>query len=106
MRIAELSRKAGVSLPTIKFYLREGLLPAGELTSRNQASYDERHVRRLRLIRALVDIAHVPIATLRTVLQELDQPEPELHHVLGKALTGSLTARGAAPAQGLRGSRR
>ena len=37
MRIAELSQTTGVPVPTIKYYLREGLLPAGELTSPNQA---------------------------------------------------------------------
>src|SRR2546430_1153453 len=29
MRMGELSRRSGVSVPTIKYYLREGLLPAG-----------------------------------------------------------------------------
>ena len=28
MRISELSRRSGVSIPTIKYYLRDGLLPA------------------------------------------------------------------------------
>ena len=37
MRIAELSRRSGDSIPSIKFYLREGLLPAGTATGRNQA---------------------------------------------------------------------
>ena len=35
MRIAELSQTTGVPVPTIKYYLREGLLPSGELTSPN-----------------------------------------------------------------------
>ena len=29
MRIAELSNRSGVPVPTIKYYLREGLLPFG-----------------------------------------------------------------------------
>ncbi|WP_346281659.1 MerR family DNA-binding transcriptional regulator, partial [Pseudonocardia sp.] len=33
MRMAELSARTGVPIPTIKFYLREGLLPPGERTS-------------------------------------------------------------------------
>ena len=37
MRMAELSRRTGVPVPTIKYYLREGLLPPGERTSPNQA---------------------------------------------------------------------
>ena len=96
MRIAELSRQAGVPVPTIKFYLREGLLPAGELSSPNQARYDEQHLRRLRLIRALVDTARLPIAAIRSVLKEIDEPDAELHHVLGRALADTLTPRGPA----------
>ncbi len=41
MRVAELSRRSGVSVASIKYYLREGLLPPGELTSPNQAHYGE-----------------------------------------------------------------
>lgn len=41
MRMAELSSSSGVPIPTIHFYLREGLLPPGERTSPNQAHYDD-----------------------------------------------------------------
>ncbi|HEU5109307.1 MAG TPA: MerR family transcriptional regulator [Micromonosporaceae bacterium] len=84
MRVAELSRRSGVPVPTIKFYLREGLLPPGELTRPNQAAYGEHHVHRLRLIRALIDLAQVPIAQVRTVLAALDSGDP-LHHRIGVA---------------------
>ena len=49
MRISELAAVTGVTIPTIKFYLREGLLPSGVARAANQADYDETHVRRLRL---------------------------------------------------------
>ncbi|WP_338065507.1 MerR family transcriptional regulator [Amycolatopsis antarctica] len=86
--MAELSRESGVPVPTIKYYLREGLLPAGERTGRNQARYDEAHVRRLKLVRALVDIGGMTIAGVREVLDAIDEPEPSLHHVLGVAQHG------------------
>ncbi len=85
MRIAELSRRSGVSVPTIKYYVREGLLPGGELTSPNQARYDETHLRRLRLARALVEIGGLSIATTREVLASIDSPGKTLHETLGKA---------------------
>ena len=93
MRIAELSARTGVPVPTIKYYLREGLLPAGELSSPNQAHYGERHVERLRMVRALVDIGRLPIATIRTVLEYLDQPDVNVHHALGIALHDTMTTR-------------
>lgn len=83
MRIAELSRQADVAVPTIKYYLREGLLPPGERTNRNQARYDDTHLRRLRLIRALIDVGKLPVATVREVLAALDEPDLPLHKVLG-----------------------
>lgn len=93
MRIAELSQRTGVPVPTIKYYLREGLLPAGELTSPNQARYDDRHVQRLRLVRVLLDIGRLPIATIRDLLTELDQPDPDVHQVLGRALPAAVGTR-------------
>ncbi|GAA2809691.1 MerR family transcriptional regulator [Streptomyces showdoensis] len=85
MRIGELSRRAGVSVPTIKYYVREGLLPAGRLTSPNQASYEETHVRRLRLIRALLDVGGLSVAGIREVIEAIDDPERPVHKVLGAA---------------------
>ncbi|RKT53464.1 MerR family transcriptional regulator [Saccharothrix australiensis] len=83
MRIAELSRRTGVPVPTIKYYLREGLLPAGELTSPNQARYDEAHLHRLRLVRALAEVGGLSIAAVREVLGALDDPEKSLHKAMG-----------------------
>jgi DNA-binding transcriptional MerR regulator len=85
MRIAELSSRSGVPIPTIKYYLREGLLSPGERTSPNQARYTEGHVQRLRLIRALVDVGHLSIAATRDVLASIDAPGATLHDRLGKA---------------------
>jgi DNA-binding transcriptional MerR regulator len=85
MRIAELSRQSGVPVPTIKYYVREGLLPPGERTSPNQAQYEERHLRRLRLIRALVEVGDLSIAETRDVLASIDSPGKTLHETLGKA---------------------
>jgi DNA-binding transcriptional MerR regulator len=85
MRIAELSRQSGVSVPTIKYYVRESLLPAGELTSPNQAQYDDSHLRRLKLIRALVDVGGLSINATRDVLASVDTPGKSLHLTLGKA---------------------
>lgn len=88
MRIAELSRVSGVTVPTIKYYLRDGLLPAGELTSRNQAQYDQRHVRRLKLIRALVDVGGLSIAGVRDALTAIDSAQHTRHNLLGQMLQG------------------
>jgi DNA-binding transcriptional MerR regulator len=73
MRLAELSRRSGVSRSSIKFYLREGLVPAGEPQARNQARYGERHLERLALIRALREVARLPLDVIARVTGELDR---------------------------------
>ncbi|MFJ9469023.1 MerR family transcriptional regulator [Streptomyces caniferus] len=85
MRIGELSRTTGVPVPTIKYYVREGLMPPGELTSPNQATYGEAHERRLRLIRALLDVGGMKVAEIAEVLTAIDDPVRPLHKVLGAA---------------------
>jgi DNA-binding transcriptional MerR regulator len=85
MRIADLSRESGVPVPTIKYYVREGLLPPGELTSRNQAQYGDDHLRRLKLIRALTEVGGLSIAATRGLLSAADSPGTSLHDALGKA---------------------
>lgn len=82
--MAELSTRAGVPVATVKFYLREGLLPPGARTSATQASYDETHIRRLRVIRALID-AGVGISGARKVLAALDEPPTDPFELLGAA---------------------
>ena len=85
VRIAELSSRSGTSIPTIKYYLREGLLPPGTPTGRNQADYGEEHVRRLRLIRALIDVGGLSVAAARDVLAAVDATVVPDHHLLGVA---------------------
>ncbi|MER6139444.1 MerR family transcriptional regulator [Streptomyces sparsogenes] len=85
MRVGELSSLSGVPTPTIKYYMREGLLPPGERTSRNQAHYDDRHLRRLRLIRALLDVGGLSVAVARDVIAALDSPDTGTHKLLGAA---------------------
>jgi DNA-binding transcriptional MerR regulator len=79
MRISDLSRRSGVPLPTIKFYLREGLLQSGVRTARNQARYEEEHLVRLRLIRIFTDIGGANLGSVRTILNAINDPYLPLH---------------------------
>lgn len=92
MRIGELSRLTKVPVPTIKYYQREGLLPPGERTSPNQVGYGEVHARRIRLVRALVEVAGLSIAGIRELLAVLDTPDVPVHQMLGAAQRSLPTA--------------
>lgn len=85
MRISELSRVSGVPIPTIKYYLREGLLPVGLRTAANQAAYGDEHARRLRLVRVLVEVGGLSLSAVRGVLDALEQTDRPLHDTLATA---------------------
>lgn len=85
MRLAELSERSGVPTATIKYYLREGLLPAGRRITATQAEYGDEHLRRLRLVRALIQIGRVPVATARQVLAAAEDESLDQHSRLGAA---------------------
>lgn len=85
MRISELSAVSGVPLPTVKFYLREGLVAPGGARTVNQAEYGDDHLRRLRLIRALTEIGGLRLRDVRAVLAAIDDEHIPLHDLLGVA---------------------
>lgn len=78
-RIGELAERAGVSIATIKYYIRAGLLPPSPVkTGRTMAYYDEAYLDRLRRIRVLREEHYLPIRVIRTLLAERgDGPMPE-----------------------------
>lgn len=84
LRISGLADRTGVPLATLKFYLREGVLHPGHARNRTQSDYDESHVRRVQLIRALADGAGLSLAEVSRVIDLLEQPPPR-HRLLGEA---------------------
>lgn len=79
MRISELSEQTDVPIATLKYYLREGLLMPGTATGATRADYGQRHVDRVRLIRALIDVGGLSVAGARGVIDALvDDPDPTL----------------------------
>lgn len=83
MKIAALSSASGASVATLKYYLREGLLHAGVATAVNQADYDDSHVRRVRLVRALVELGHLSIAEVAAVVAAVDDEDVPIHDAFG-----------------------
>ena len=84
MWMAELASRSGVSVATIKYYLREGLLHPGEATGATRSRYDDSHVRRLRLVRALTEVAGLRLETVRQVLEGIDAAR-SWHDAVGSA---------------------
>jgi len=85
MRLAELSARSGVPATTIKYYLRVGLLHSGERQSSTWSAYDDSHLRRIALIRALIDVAGLPLDAVHRVLEVATNETVPLHQALGTA---------------------
>ncbi len=85
MWLGELSERSGVPIPTIKYYRREGLLPPGDAVGAGRARYDERHLERLRLVRALVTVGGLPILRVREVLAAVDDQTLTVAAAMGSA---------------------
>lgn len=83
--ISELAARSGASVATIKYYLREGLLPPGEATGATRAKYDDRHVARLKLVRALTEVAGMRLEQVRAVLEAMDDDSRSWHDAVGSA---------------------
>jgi DNA-binding transcriptional MerR regulator len=85
VKVSELSDRSGLPVQTIKYYIREGLLPKGAATAATRAEYGEEHLERLRLIRALREVGDLPIASVKRIVTAVDDERVGLHALLGAA---------------------
>lgn len=100
LRMRELAEASGVPAPTIKHYLREGLLPEPVKTSRNMAYYPPEFVDRIRLIKRLQEERYLPLKAIKNVLDEdPDRAKAMLElgdQILERALAGERSRTSAA----------
>jgi DNA-binding transcriptional MerR regulator len=99
MRMRELEQASGVGRETIRYYIREGLLPEPDRASRNSASYNAGHVTRLRAIKRLQEERFLPLAVIRSLLDSDDGDRwlaPDTFPLLDALLAARLEAGGTA----------
>jgi DNA-binding transcriptional MerR regulator len=90
IKMSELSKRSGTPAPTIKHYIREGLLPGPEVrTSRNMAYYDGRLAARIVVIKALQAERFLPLRVIADLLEPApsDRIRPERDAAQRRALT-------------------
>ena len=99
-----MARRAGVALSAVKYYQREGLIPAGERSAPNQVDYGEPHVQRVRLIRALLETGGLSIAATRSVVAVLDAQDAPIAEAFAVAQHALAVGRGgeAGPSESAR----
>ncbi len=71
LRVSELSERAGVPLATIKFYIREGLLPPPSvIAGKNVGYYPPSLIERLTLIKKLREERFLPLRVIRAMVAD------------------------------------
>jgi DNA-binding transcriptional MerR regulator len=93
MKMRDLEQQSGVGRETIRYYIREGLLPEPERRARNVAVYGAPHVQRLKTIKRLQEERFLPLDIIRrvldgdpTALPAASTPFPELAPLLAERL--------------------
>ena len=84
MKMKELEAATGVGRETIRYYIREGLLPEPVRPKRNVAAYGKEHVKRLNLIRRLQQERHLPLSVIKTIVtSETGEPAGGFEALIG-----------------------
>ncbi|WP_454728070.1 MULTISPECIES: Cd(II)/Pb(II)-responsive transcriptional regulator [Cupriavidus] len=76
MKIGELAERADCLVQTIRYYEKEGLLPAPSRSAGKFRLYTESHVERLQFIRHCRSLA-MPLDEVRTLLKYRDVPDQD-----------------------------
>jgi len=76
MKIGELAARADTQVETIRYYEREGLLPAAPRTDGNYRIYGEEHLERLAFIRHCRSL-DMTLDEIRVLLRFKDDPEAD-----------------------------
>ncbi|GAA2087152.1 MULTISPECIES: MerR family transcriptional regulator [Brevibacterium] len=75
MKLSELAAAADTTTASVKFYIREGLLPPGEKRNQTTAVYGRPHLERLELILGLRRHIGSSLETIRALTEVIDDPE-------------------------------
>lgn len=73
LTVSQVAERTGVPVATIKFYIREGLLPRPRTSARTRGHYDEAFVARLELVRELRSRRRLSLREIGTLLAELGE---------------------------------
>jgi DNA-binding transcriptional MerR regulator len=76
VKISELERISGIPQSTIRYYVKEGLLPRPTKVNKSMAYYDESCIERIALIRELQEKRYYPLSVIRNIMSRMDNGIP------------------------------
>lgn len=80
MRIGELGKATGLDVETIRYYEKEGLLPAPGRQSNGYRAYSAAHLERLAFIRHCRAL-DMPLAEIKRLLDFASRPKADCHDI-------------------------
>jgi len=73
MKIGEIAKRSGVQPSTIRYYVRQGLLPEPNKVNKSMAYYDESCVEKIQAIRYLQEKRYFPLSIIKNVIRRMDE---------------------------------
>jgi len=72
-KIGEIAKQSGVQPSTIRYYVRQGLLPEPNKVNKSMAYYDESCVEKIQAIRYLQEKRYYPLSIIKNVIRRMDE---------------------------------
>mgnify|MGYP001299837053 FL=1 len=73
LKIGEIAKKSGVPPSTIRYYVRQGLLPEPDKVNKSMAYYDEGCIEKIQAIRHFQETKYFPLSVIRNILRRMDE---------------------------------
>ena len=73
LKIGEIAKKSGVPPSTIRYYVRQGLLPEPVKVNKSMAYYEEDCIEKIQAIRHLQEAKYFPLSVIRNILRRMDE---------------------------------
>lgn len=86
LKISEVASQADISVSTVKFYVKEGLVDIACKTGKNMAYYRPDSVERVKLIKTLQNEKYYPLSVIKRIISSggVDRSEDELLYTISK----------------------
>ncbi len=72
IKIGEIARRSGVPPSTIRYYVRQGLLPEPDKVNKSMAYYDEGCIEKIQAIRYLQETRYFPLSVICNILRRMN----------------------------------
>jgi DNA-binding transcriptional MerR regulator len=73
IKISEIAKRSGVAASTIRYYVKEGLLPEPERKNRNMSYYNEDCIEKIKAIRIFQEKKYYPLTIIKNIIRRMEE---------------------------------